>query len=341
MEKLIKKILFAFSFILLYLIVKEFLQLYTYLSNISEWLAAIVIVLIFVFLFYYGIIPILQIIFLPQSLGPTKNLTEVPQLREKRIMKLRGNNYLRYINFDFTDIQNDQVSYDKMINAISPECQRIRKEYVNRVFYGTAISQNGFIDAVIILSASVNTVKDIFVLYNGRVTYKDLIAIAKKVYYSIAIGGSEGVNYASEEVFSKFSTESIQSIPLISKVLSSLTSGYVNALLLTRISLITENYCTKLYIKNEKELSPSPAFIVTTAKNLTKDLMELVINHLKKITKEKSESIYSKTINSLKSIFDNSIDSADENNLDDSIKNIKKGWLTKIKLPSWKKQPDV
>lgn len=341
MKKLIKKIFLAFSFILLYLIVKEFLQLYTYLSNINEWLAVIVIVLIGFFLFYYGIIPIMQIIFLPPSLGPTKHLTEVPKVLEKRIKKLKGNYYLRQINFDFSDIQNDQVSYDKMINAISPECQRIRKEYVNKIFYGTAISQNGFLDAVIILSASVNTVRDIFLLYNGRVTYKDLISIAKKVYYSVAIGGSEGVNYASEEVFSKFSTESMQSIPLISKVLSSLADGYVNALLLTRISLITENYCTKLYIANEKELSPSAVFIVSTAKDLTKDIIELVINHLKKITKDKSESIYNKTVNSVKSIFDRSIESAEANNLDDSIKNIKNGRITKIKLPSWLKKPDV
>ena len=83
-----------------------------------------------------------------------------------------------------------RAQYSKRIELLVKECANIRKKYVAQLFYSSSISQNGFIDAMLVLSYSINMVKDIFVLYNGRVTNRDLFNIAKKIYYSIAIAGS-------------------------------------------------------------------------------------------------------------------------------------------------------
>lgn len=324
--QIIKKILFFLSFILLYFIIKEFLQLYSYLININEILAIIVIVILAFILFYFAIVPVIQIIALPADYGPTKEISKAAQLREKRIKKFRGNKYLRDSGFDFTNIDNTEESYNKIILQLKPECERIRKKYINQVFYSTAISQNGFLDAVLIFSSAVNMVKDIFLLYHGRVGNRELFIIAKKVYYSVLIGGSEGIEYATEELFSKLATDSLKSIPFLDKIFSSLADGYVNSVLLTRISLITENYCTLIYIEKDKNLYPSPSFVFKTAKDLTSDIFKSVKDNLARITKEKTENIIEKAFNPVTLVLDKSLKSIKENqHLSSGTSAIKKG----------------
>jgi len=250
---------------------------------------------------------------MPSDLGPTMEKSKHQALLEKRIKKLNRNDYLIKSGFDFSEIKNDELSYNKLIAAIRPEVQRIRKKHVNSVFYGTAVSQNGFLDAIMIFSASMRMIKEIFLLYNGRINNRDLLAIGKNVYYSIVIGGSEGIEYASEEVFSKLATDSMKSIPFLDKIFSSLADGFVNSLLLTRISLITENYCTKIFIESKKELFPNPSFVIDTAKDLTKDVIVKIKSNLLSLAKEKTESLISKAVNPVILVFDKGYSSLKEN----------------------------
>ncbi len=297
--KTFKKIIFFFSLFLLYLILKEFVELYNLAKSIHPYFAYAVVILLTAFLIYYAFIPIYQIFRMPKNYAPVKNKNEVPALIEKRINNFKKNKFLIKSNFDFNVIANDEEGHNKIISFLEKESDRIRKKYVSRLFYSTSISQNGFIDAILILSSSVNLIKEIFILYQGRVTNRDLFTIAKKVYYSIAIGGSEGVEYAADEIFSKLSTESMKSIPFASKILSSLADGYVNAALLTRISLITENYCKYIFVETDRDLYPSSKFIISTTRILTSDILALVNRKLLKTPKEKLESIIRKTPNPL------------------------------------------
>ena len=91
----------------------------------------------------------------------------------------------------------------------------------------------------------------------------------------------------------------MKSIPFASKILSSLADGYVNAALLTRVSLITENYCKYVYINSDRDLYPSSKFIITTTRFLTSDILALVNRKLLKTPKEKIENIIRKTPNPL------------------------------------------
>lgn len=319
--KILKKILFFVSFFFLYFLVKEFLQLYTYLLGINEVLAIIVIAILFLVVIYFGLIPIIQIFILPADLGPTSIISEAESLRVKRIKKLRGNKFLKENNFDFTSIDSSEDSYNKIVAKLRPECERIRKKYINQVFYSTAVSQNGFLDAILIFSSAVNLVKEIFLLYHGRVNTKELFVIAKKVYYSVLIGGSEGIEYATEELFSKLATDTAKSIPFLDKIFSSLADGYINAVLLTRISLITENYCTMIYIKKDRDLYPSPSFVFKTAKDLTTDIFNSIKVNLVRITKEKTENLAAKAFNPVMLVLDKGIKSIKDNKQINSGKN--------------------
>ncbi len=306
--KIFKRLLIFASVLLFYFIGKEFIVLFNLLYGIHTILAYGFILLSVIFLIYFAVIPIYKIIRIPVTLGPTKDLSKVDELRAIRITAFQKNQYLIDSGFNLSNLKSTEFTYNEIIDELSKECSAIRKKYVNSLFYSSSVSQNGFLDAILILSTSVNIIKEIFILYNGRVSNRDLLVIAKKVYYSIAIGGSEGVEYASEEIFSKLATDTLKSIPFLDKIFSSLADGFINATLLTRASIITENYCKMLYVETDKDLYPSVQSITSTAKNLTSGALKSINENLIKLSKEKSEVIFHKAYNQVKLVFERSIE---------------------------------
>ncbi len=270
--KIIKRIILFFSLLLLYIIVKEFLELYVNARSLHPIVGYLTLIALAGFVFYFIGVPIFRIIKIPKHYGPSQNKDEIPQILQARIDNFKTNKYLIKTGFDFSTITYDEESYQKIINVLKEENGKIRKKYVSRLFYSSAVSRNGFIDAVLILSSSINLIKETFILYNGRVSNKDLLTIGKKVYYAMAIGGSEGVEIATEEIMHSMTIKGFNSIPFIDKIIGSITDGFVNAVLLTRVAFITENYCTLLYIESEKRLYPSPKFVVDTANHITSDI---------------------------------------------------------------------
>jgi hypothetical protein len=288
-----KKIFLFLSIIVFLFVVREFIELYVLLRAIHPVWAYLFILLSLGFLYYFAFMPLLKILRMPQGFKPVVDSKDPDSLRVRRMQKFRSNPYLLKSEFDFSQLANDEKGYDTVIKRFENETANIRRKYITNLFYATAIAQNGFIDAILILSANVNMVKEIFVLYNGRVSNRDLLAIGKQVYYSLAIGGSEAIEYAVDETISKLATEGIKGIPFLDKILGSLADGFVNACLLTRVALITENYCKLVSIKSNKELYPSPGVIVSSTRAITSDLYSRVKNVLKELSKRKSEEILS------------------------------------------------
>ena len=301
--KIIYRIFYFFSIILAYVILREILDLYILTRSINPVLGYGTLALLLTFIVYFIAIPIYKIIKIPKNYAPTKDNNKVPEIIQKRITNFKRNQFLLNSNFDFDSIAADEEGYHKIIDVLQKECEQIRKKYVLQLFYSSSISQNGFLDAILILSSSVNLVKDLFILYHGRVSNKDLWAIAKKVYLSMAIGGSEGVEYATQELFSKFATDGFKSIPFADKIFGSLADGFVNAALLTRISFITENYCKKVTINSEKDLYPSSEFIIRTTKFITSDILEKMTLELLRMSKEKTYDYVMLAVNPVAHLF--------------------------------------
>ncbi len=320
--KLIKRIIFFFSLLLVYLIMKEFIILYNQANQIAPiWGYAIILVAL-LFMGYFIILPAIKIWKIPQNVAPAKTEDAEQKVIEKRIKNFRENAYLKKIEFDFSSLENDKQSYTRVINELNKEADRLRRRDVSQLFYSTSLAQNGFIDAIFILSSSINHVKNIFILYNGRVNNKDLWKIAKNVYYSMAIGGSEGAEYVSDEIVSKFASDVLKGIPFIDKILSSLADGLVNAILLTRISYITENYCTLTYISKSTDLSPSTGFVINSARNITSDILEKISKSMRKIAVDKTLDFAQIAINPVGYVWGKAIENNE--NLDEAEKERRK-----------------
>jgi uncharacterized protein (UPF0332 family) len=274
MLKIINRILFLFALAVSFLVVREFLSLYNYISQVDIYLGYAFILLISLVLIYYVIFPAVKIISIPRVHPPVKHSSEVDALIRKRLKAFQKNRLLPKLD---DNAFSDKERYDEYVKILTGEVQKVRKVYVTRLFYSTSISQNGFLDAVFILSASINLVKEIFIIYNGRVSNIDLLRLLRKIYIAIAIGGSETIEYATEEIIHSLTSDTIKSIPFIDKIMGSLTDGFVNSLLLTRISYIAENYCSKLYIEKDNELLPSYKMVLETTKMLTRDVRDKIL----------------------------------------------------------------
>lgn len=304
MLKFLKKIIAFVSIILLYFIVKEFLGLYVSLQAIHPYLAYGFALAAVAALIYFVGIPAYRIIKIPKAPPPLHSDENLEKELPRRFQRLAENPYLKSIGYDVASTPGTKEGYEQIMKVLRRESAQIRSKYINRLFYSSAISQNGFIDAILILSASIGLVKETFVLYNGRVSNRDLWAIARQVYYSLAIGGSETVEHATGEIFSKLSTEGMRSIPFFDKILGSLADGFVNACLLTRVALITDNYCSKLIITSEKDLRPSPAFIVSTATNITGGMQRRLMDEMRNLAGSKIKDAAVWAANPVKGLFE-------------------------------------
>jgi hypothetical protein len=310
MFKFIRRIFYFISFFLLFFVVKEFLAFYSYLKSIDPIVALVTLSLIGLASIYFIIIPIFKILSIPVNPSPTTHKDKETQIIAKRINSYKKNPYLKSKNIDVASLQPTEEDYHRIIVVLNKESELIRRKYVNQVFYRTGIVQNGFIDALLILSSSVAMVKELFTLYNGRVSNRDLWKIARQVYYSMLIGGSEAAEYATDEVFSKLASESIKNIPFIDKIMTSMADGLINAALVTRVALITENYCTKTYVSSYRELYPSAKFIIQTAKSITMNIINNITGVLKGMASEKSVDVLLKVGNPVGYIFEKAIDVA-------------------------------
>lgn len=299
--KILKKVLFLISIIFIYLVFKELIQLLYFSFNLNPIFGYLVVLCILAITVYFIIIPIIRILRIPRVRGPVRQKSQEEELIKVRMNHFKNNELLQNELVDSTNITFDIKDYDEVVEILKKKCFLIRKRYVSSLFYSTALFQNGFLDSIAILSASVGLVKDTFLLYNGRVSNKDLLIIAKKVYYSIAIGGSEAVEMATGEVITSF----VKGTPILEKISTSFADGFVNAILLTRISLITENYCTRTYIEKEKDLYPSPTTIIKAASMITSDMIsriktDFVVRGFEKVVLS-SKTITDHTIEKVKS----------------------------------------
>ncbi|MCG8608306.1 DUF697 domain-containing protein [bacterium] len=305
--KIIKRLLFFLSMLLIYVIFRELLELYFLTRSVHPIFGYISLGLIFAFVTYFILIPIYKIVRIPKNYAPTTDPDKVPEIIRHRLHNFQQNPFLTESQIDLLKVSQDEAGYHQIIEHLQKEAEQLRRRYVLQLFYSSSISQNGFLDAILILSSSINLIKDLFILYHGRVSNKDLWAIAKKVYLSMAIGGSEGVEYATQELFSKFATEGFKSVPFADKIFGSLADGFVNAALLTRISLITENYCTMVRIESERDLFPSSEFIMRTTKFITSDIFEKMTIELLRMSKEKTVDYVMFAVNPVAHVFGRTI----------------------------------
>jgi len=292
----LKKVMFIFSLFLIVLVGREFLELYVLSKSVHPALGYAYLFIVIVVLIFFVILPAWKFIRIPKRFKHVKSPDLIDAEISRRLVILEKNPFLRKINYDFSNGQSDRERYDKIIDMLSEECANIRKKYQLWLLISTAAAQNGFLDAILILSANVNMVKEIFILYNNRVTNRNLFAICKHLYFSVAIGGSQIIEMSIGDIVAKFVKDMGGDIPLFGKVVASASDGFINAVLLARVSLITENYCKAIHIKSRRDLYPPHTFIISVARDLPTSIMTYLGNKLSKSESPEEEQVIRRNI---------------------------------------------
>ena len=117
----------------------------------------------------------------------------------------------------------------------------IVRRHARQVFVSTALSQNGRLDAVLVIMINFRMMKEIISAYGYRPSFKHLVKMYTQVLAAALIAdGIEDIEFA--EVFPVLSKGFLGIIPGLGILSSSLLQGTGNAFLTLRVGIIMRNY---------------------------------------------------------------------------------------------------
>lgn len=220
------------------------------LRNINVYLEYGFYALSLVLLYFLIINPIRIILF-----APSFSIVTVLDENNKK-------NYKVYKKVAKTLIQNKDLSEDDKLklesglsnkeelketitriyeSSIKKQINRIILKNAKTVFVSTAISQNGKLDMLTVLSVNIKMIKDIVVRSGFRPSYPKLGKLSLKVLSTALIAENlEGLDFT--DLFPQSATNALSEIPLIKPLASSIVNGLSNGLLTLRIGICARRY---------------------------------------------------------------------------------------------------
>lgn len=140
------------------------------------------------------------------------------------------------------------------------------KSAASRVFMTTAISQNGSLDALLVLAAQSKLVLEIARIYYQRPTVRDMIYLYSNVAATAFIAAEiEDIDLSEQvqPIMAAVLGSSVAAVPGMSAAaglfVNSVTTGAGNAYLTLRVGIITRHYCRSVVKPERKSIRHSAA----------------------------------------------------------------------------------
>lgn len=152
----------------------------------------------------------------------------------------------------------------KAIDVLDARAEDIIKDTASQVFISTAVSQNGNLDAILVLSAQSRMVWQVAHVYYQRPTLREIAQLYANVVFT-TFAAAELDDIEIGEQFAPIATNALGSIagaiPGLQNVISIATncilSGTANAFLTLRVGMITRQYCNALVARDKKLIRKS------------------------------------------------------------------------------------
>lgn len=203
-------------------------------------------------------IPLYTYLSLPKAiLPPQSDDPEMVEVYQRSLIKRYSqNNYLRRQGLQVHNMEDVRQGV-KMLDA---QADKIISYNTVRVFAGTAISQNGAFDSMIVFYFSINTLWRVSRIYFQRTTFRQLMSLYSNIALMV-IGAKlmeDQLDQYLEENIEEFMQElaaqgaettasmgarATKIIPGLGTVVESLVQGTFNGLMVLRIGLIAQKYC--------------------------------------------------------------------------------------------------
>jgi uncharacterized membrane protein YcjF (UPF0283 family) len=125
--------------------------------------------------------------------------------------------------------------------TIKKEINRIIFKNAKTVMISTAISQNGRLDMLTVLSVNLKMIKDIVLKCGFRPSYAKLGKLSINVLTTALIAESlEGLDV--NDLFPQSTANFLADLPLVKPIMNSFVQGMSNALLTMRVGFVTRKY---------------------------------------------------------------------------------------------------
>jgi uncharacterized membrane protein YcjF (UPF0283 family) len=206
-------------------------------------------VILFIILF---VRPILLIVFSPtfsldELFSEEENARKNYSMYKKVAKNLISEDYLNpedktSLEESLGDALELKASLAKIFDeTIKKELNKMIISHAETVFISTAISQNGKLDAIAVLSINLKLIKNLVLKCGFRPSYYSLGKLSVNVL-STAIIAESLENMDFSEVFPTSGVNALSEIPILKTVTGSFAQGIGNALLSLRVGIICRNY---------------------------------------------------------------------------------------------------
>jgi len=208
-------------------------------------------------------VPIIAYYRLPEAISPPKDMNSEAYTKYLAEIKKRLNKNPYIIEQGLkivtdADIQKAFAVLDKRANTII-------KNTASSVFLSTAISQNGRLDALMVLAAQTKLVWDLTHLYFQRPTLKQLFKlygnIAGTTFVASELDDMNLARYIEPGLSTILGTSVLKMVPgaqvAATIITNSIIEGTANSFLTLRVGVITRRYCTALEAQEKWSLRKS------------------------------------------------------------------------------------
>ncbi|WP_017733526.1 DUF697 domain-containing protein [Nafulsella turpanensis] len=260
-------LLFLLGFVLF--LVAQIANLVYLADRVDPLLGDILLVALIALVATLLLIPLFTYLRLPKAmLPPQSNEPEaVASYQQSLIQRYRKNGYLRKQGIQIETIEDVR----KSMPLLDAQADKVIQYNTIRTFAGTAISQNGAFDSLIVFYFSINTLWRVSRLYFQRTSLRQLLNLYSNI--GLMVIGAKLVEDQLDEILEDNIEEFIHElaaqgaettasvgaratkwIPGLGNVVESVVQGTFNGLMILRIGLITKKYCGATNAINRKAL---------------------------------------------------------------------------------------
>lgn len=233
-------------------IVNQTIQFVQFASTIHPTLGSIVLIVLLLVFGLLVLIPLISIIRLPRVLRPPKD--DDGAKFEAYLVKLRKRLARNPHLVDHDIDLGTRTGIEAALKILDEQTDAIIKSSASMMFVSTAISQNGRLDAIMVLVAQARMVWRVAHLYNQRPHWRELLDL----YTNVAVTAlfvteiedldiSEQIEPIVASILGSGAAGVIPGVSIAANILaSSLLEGTANAFLTLRVGIVCKKYSTSL-----------------------------------------------------------------------------------------------
>ena len=259
--KQIKKIglLISLAFIIGFILfaTNQIIAFHANLTTIDPTLAWLVTGFISITVFLLLLIPMVLIARLPKSVSFPDKEEDEERYRALLRGRLAKNKLIRKAGIDVSDEEGMQ----KALTLLNTEAHTIIKQTAKSVFFTTAISQNGKLDALTVFITQSRMIWKIAHIYWQRPSIKDMTTLYGNVGATALIASELDeidITRQIEPVINAVLRSPGRAIPVVGHaahiITESLLEGSTNAFLTLRVGIVTQRYCGSWDIADRKSI---------------------------------------------------------------------------------------